>query len=113
MDKKIIGLLGAAAALTAVNNANATEVQGTAPVPAANYRDLLNPVLNPLELLKADDARRAASSTEDVQLAQGYGHHHHHHHHHHVVPRVIRQFIPPRRHHHHHHHHHHSNYYGR
>jgi hypothetical protein len=41
MDKKIIGLLGAAAALSTFNNANATQVESTTPVSAANYGDLL------------------------------------------------------------------------
>jgi hypothetical protein len=109
MDKKIAGLLGAAAALAAVSGANATEVQGNAPNPAASYRDLLNPVPKALEALKADDARLANAPADEVKLAQ-YGHHHHHHHHHHVVPRVI--IVPPHRRHHHHHHHHHSSYYG-
>jgi hypothetical protein len=116
MDKKIAGLLGAAAALATVSGANATEVPGNAPNPTASYRDLLNPVPNALETLKADDARLATNTPADeVKLAQvGFGGaaHHHHHHHHHVVPRVI--VVPPRhRHHHHHHHHHHSSYYGR
>jgi hypothetical protein len=109
MDKKIAGLLGAAAALATVSGANATEVQGNAPNPAASYRDLLNPVPNALEALKADDARLAGTPADEVKLAQD---HHHHHHHHHAAPRVI--VVPPRHrhHHHHHHHHHHSSYYG-
>ena|SRR5580698_3545043 len=111
MDKKIAGLLGAAAALATVSGANATAVQN-APNPAASYRDLLNPVPKALEALKADDARLANTPADEVKLAQVgivVGHHHHHHHHHHVVPRVI--VVPPHRHHHHHHHHH-SSYYG-
>jgi hypothetical protein len=110
MDKKIAGLLGAAAALATVSGANATEAQGNAPNFAASYRDLLNPVPNAPEALKADDARLANKPADGVKLAQDH-HHHHHHHHHHAAPRVI--VIPPRRHHHHHHHHHHhSSYYG-
>jgi hypothetical protein len=112
MDKKIAGLLGAAAALATVGSANAAGVQGNAPNPTASYRDLLNPVPNALEALKADDARLANTPADEVKLAQVgivVGHHHHHHHHHHVAPRVI--IVPPHRHHHHHHHHH-SSYYG-
>ena len=66
MDKKIAGLLGAAAALATVGGAsaaNATEVPGNPGNPAANYRELLNPVPNALAALKADDARRANEST--------------------------------------------------
>jgi hypothetical protein len=114
MDKKIAGLLGAAAALATVSGANATEVQGNAANPAASYRDLLDPVPNALAALKADDARLAKTPADEVKLAQigivvGH-HHHHHHHHHHVGPRVI--IVPPH-HRHHHHHHHHNSYYGR
>lgn len=115
MDKKVVGLLGAAAALATVGGANATEVPGNPVNHAASYRELLNPVPNALAALKADDARRASSPAGTTRVAQGVyigvGHHHHHHHHHHhvVVPRVR---IVPRHHHHHHHHHHHSSYYG-
>ena len=70
MDKKIAGLLGAAAALATVSGANATEVQGNAPNPAASYRDLLNPVPKALEALKADDARLANTPADEVKLAQ-------------------------------------------
>jgi hypothetical protein len=111
MDKKIAGLLGAAAALATMGGANATEAAGNPGNPAANYRDLLNPVPNALAALKADDARRSNESAAGAKVAQvtiGIGHHHHHHHvmvhhhhHHHVV--VIR--------HPHHHHHHHSSVY--
>jgi hypothetical protein len=96
MDKKIAGLLGAAAALTTVGGVQAATPQGAELAPAANYADLLQPVPNPVEALKADDARRG--ETAGVQVAQvsvQIGHHHHHHHHHHVI--VV---------HHHHHHHH-------
>lgn len=109
MDRKIAGLLGAAAALTTMHAAQAaTEpTQGAAPI--ATYRDLLEPVPNALDALKIDDARIAADTTEQqpVQLAQFYYHHHHHHHHRffRVVPR--RYF---RRYHHHHHHHHHHGF---
>jgi hypothetical protein len=111
MDKKVAGLLGAAAAVATVGVANGTDVQGTPQNPATNYRELLNPVPNAVAALKADDARRANASQPDVKLAQYYHHHHHHHHHgHYYGPRV--RIIPPRHyHHHHHHHHHHHGYY--
>jgi hypothetical protein len=109
MDKKIAGLLGAAAALATVGAANATEVQGNAPNPASNYRELLAPVPNALAALKADDARRDGESRDGVKLAQvtiGVGHHHHHHHHH--GPRIIVGHHHHHVRHHHHHHHHHD-----
>jgi hypothetical protein len=113
MDKKIAGLLGAAAAIATVGSANATEVQGNPVNHAASYRELLDPVPNAVAALKVDDARRDSETSASEKLAQitiGVGHHHHHHHHH-MVPRVHVRVVPP--HHHHHHHHHHNNYYGR
>src|SRR5262249_19796290 len=109
MDKRIAGLLGAAAALATVGGANAaTEAQGSPQNPATSYRELLNPVPDAVAALKADDARRDAEA-RNVKMAQvsvqiGGPHHHHyrHHHHHHRYYR-----------HHHHHHHHHHGYYGR
>jgi hypothetical protein len=111
MDKRIAGLLGAAAALATVGGANAaTETQGNPQNPATNYRELLDPVPNATAALKADDARREAEArnVKTAQISVQVGHHHHHHgvrirvghHHHHRYYR----------HHHHHHHHHHSNY---
>jgi hypothetical protein len=75
MDKRIAGLLGAAAALTAINNAQA-EVPATTPESAASYRDLLEPIPNALALLRDEDSRgRPAKANGDMRLAQ---HHHHH-----------------------------------
>ena len=94
MDKRIAGLLGAAAAVTALSGVQAN----AAPAQAASYADLLQPVPNAVSALQADDERRAAEPEARVQLAQYHHHHHHwrrtHHHHHHW-----------RRHYHHHHHH--------
>jgi hypothetical protein len=112
MDKKIAGLLGAAAALTAVTAAHAAvPAQPEGYAPAASYRDLLDPVPNAVSALKADDARVAEAPVDSVkddglQVAQFYHHHHHHHHHHHVVPRPLRRLLHGHHHHHHHHHHH-------
>jgi hypothetical protein len=95
MDKKIAGLLGAAAALTTVTAAHAA-TPAQAAQPTASYSDLLNPVANPVAALKADDARLAQktdATADEAKVAQLFYHHHHHHHH-------VR-----RRHHHHHHHH--------
>ena len=81
MDKKIVGLLGAAAAFTAVGGAHAGTAVVAEPLAATSYRDLLEPIPNAVALLKADDAARAQERPAQVQLAQ-YHHHHHHHHHH-------------------------------
>jgi hypothetical protein len=105
MDKKLVGLLGAAAALTTFGGLQSTPAQATELGSAATYRDLLDPVPDALAALKADDARLAETPAADTKLAQ-YDHHHHHHHHHHVVPRVVRHILGGHHHHHHHHHHH-------
>jgi hypothetical protein len=107
MDKKLAGLLGAAAALTAVSGAQAAALaQSTAAAPAASYRELLDPVPNALAALMADEGQHAkAPARGETQVADHHHHHHgwrrhwhhHHHHHHHWW-----------RHWHHHHHHHHD-----
>jgi hypothetical protein len=117
MDKKIAGLLGAAAGLATMSTAQAA----TSPAPnpaealqASSYADLLAPISNPAAVLKADNAARAngAERLKDVELAQAYyypyysppppnyryhrpARNYHHHHHHHAYA--------------HHHHHHHNN----
>jgi hypothetical protein len=116
MDKKIAGLLGAAVALTtvgAVTTASAATSPTTESLTVTSYRDLLDPVLNPVEALKADDARLAEASSAPIEQAQYRYHHHHHHHHNQDRRRFFRRFVPPpfRRDHHHHHHHHHMAYY--
>ena len=84
MDKKIAGLLGAAAALTAVTAAQATPALTPELAAATSYRDLLDPIPNAVPLLKAEDARQADRSANEVaQISVQIGHHHHHHHHHH------------------------------
>jgi len=103
MDKKIAGLLGAAAALTTVAGGNAAALAASAPTQsllASSYADLLAPVPNALAQLVADDAARASKprgeKLEMAQLQVEIGRHHHHHHH-----RYRR---------HRHRHHHHSNF---
>ena len=79
MDKKIIMLLGAAAALTTLNDAHA------AVGPATNYRVLLDPIPDAVAALKADDARLSPSASKlafSVEVGLGRRRHHHHHHHH-------------------------------
>src|SRR5579862_2553484 len=88
MDKKIAGLLGAAAALATVSGAHAsTQPQSNQSAATTSYRDLLEPVPDALALLKADDTTHVQQPAR-VQLAQ----HHHHHHHHHGF---FGGFIPP------------------
>jgi DNA-binding PucR family transcriptional regulator len=83
MDKKIAGLLGAAAALTTMSAAQSALAKALQNAPPTSYRGLLEPVPDALNALKADDARIAAAKTQGGErLAQYYYHHHHHHHHH-------------------------------
>jgi hypothetical protein len=99
MDKRIAGLLGAAAALGALSTAQAAPAPASEPsdvLQANSYSDLLQPIQNAAATLKVIDERAPAASAEaKVQLAQAHHHHHHHHH------------YRRHRHHHHHHHHHH------
>jgi hypothetical protein len=105
MERKIAGVLGAIATLGAVSAAQAAPMAAPAPgdaLRANSFAELLEPIPNATETLKAVDQSRPGPSTEaNVQLAQYYHHHHHHHHH-----NYWRRY----RHHHHHHHHHHGYY---
>lgn len=107
MDKKIAGLLGAVAGLATMSAAQAATEPASNPseaLQASSYADLLAPIPNAVEALKADNTARA----QKIELAQYYNpyysgyyrypyYHHHHHHHHH-------NNYYSRRHHHHHHH---------
>ena len=69
---------------------------------AASYADLLAPIPNAVEKLKASNALLQQDNAAKLEMADFYHRHHHHHffhrpfyHHHHFF----------RRHHHHHHHH--------
>ncbi len=91
MDKKIAGLLGAAAALGTISSAQAA----TSPAPedalrANSYAELLEPMPNAGAQLQAMDAQPVEFNGPGFSIQLGRHHHHHHHHHY--------------RHHHHHHH---------
>ena len=107
MDKKIAGLLGAAAALTTVSGTQAVAARISEPAPVASYRDLLEPVPDAVAALIADETARAQRGPADMRVAQ---YHHHHHHHHHGYFRYGPVVVVPRYRHHHHHHHHHGYY---
>ena len=103
MDKKIAGLLGAAAALTAVNSPQAAAPSTTALESAATYGDLLEPIPNALALLKTEDTKGTTDTRANGQTRLAQHHHHHHH-------RYYRRYWHHHHHHHryyHHHHHHH------
>ena len=78
MDKRIAGLLGAAAALTTMTAAQAAVAEPTQSAPPASYRDLLEPIPDALHALKADDARLAAERNQVNEHVAQYYHHHHH-----------------------------------
>jgi len=59
MDKKLAGLLGAAAALSTMTAAQAAPARGPELPEASSYRDLFDPIPNALPLLKAEDQRLA------------------------------------------------------
>ena len=118
MDKMTAGLLGAVAGLATIGTAQASTPPATAPtqnLQAASYVDLLEPIPNAVELLKADNAARIQDelSSGSFQLADYYGDddrgdyrpRYHHHHHHNYGER----YGYYRRNDHHHHHHHHNN----
>ena len=104
MDKKVLGLATAVAVLTPVGAAQALPASNPGTLQAQSFAELLAPIPDAVEKLKASDAvltERDADAAK-VELAQYYYHHHHHH-------RFFRPFF---RHHHHHfyrryHHHHH------
>ena len=89
VQKKIIGLVSAITAL-APAAAKATPVD---PMAAQSYADLLAPIPDAVETLKASDAALRDGDQAKVEMAQYYYHHHHHH------------FFHRRFYHHHHHHH--------
>jgi hypothetical protein len=103
MDKRFAGLLGGVAALALAGSAQAAIAPATQPQ-AGSYADLLAPIPNATQQLKAEIAAQAQAPAAGTELAQYYGyygyyHHHHHHHHFH-------------RYWHHHHHHHHRAFIG-
>jgi hypothetical protein len=90
MNGKLAGLLGAIAGLATVGTAQASVRPATDPAAQpSSYADLLAPIPDAAQALKADNASRAAiGGIEDVQYYYYYGppyyyYHHHHHHHHH------------------------------
>ncbi len=94
MDKKIAGLLGAAAALSAVGSAQAAPAPRAPLASASSYRDLLEPIPNAVAALKADDvAHPHNSSNAKLERVQYHHHHHHHHHHHGYGPGIVNGII--------------------
>jgi hypothetical protein len=86
MKRQIAYLLSGAAAVLAVNAAQATPAAPSPLGAPQSYGELLEPVQNAQTAILADDIARAQQPKPLFQLAQFYHHHHHHgffHHHHH------------------------------
>ena len=103
MNKTIATLLAGVAGIATIGAAQASPAPATPVQQPMSYADLLAPIPNAAETLKADDMARAQQQTGGVKLAQYYRyygtpyyygtpnyygryyyyHHHHHHHHHH------------------------------
>jgi hypothetical protein len=104
MDKKLMGMLGAASTLALLTGgaaaATPNEASGPELRPAQSFAELLDPIPNALETLKAEDQKGPPATTESSteKVAQYYHHHHHHHYYYHP-------------HHHYYYHHHHHHYY--
>ena len=100
MDRKIAGLLGAAAVLTTMTCAQAAPpAESTEMVPATSYLDLIDPIPDAWSQLKADDVKGGElPKTELAEVSVQIGHHHHDHRGFYVRPD------------HGHHHYHHSHY---
>ena len=119
MERKRAGLIGALAGLATMGSANAQAASHAGPMPPepmqiTSYSDLLRPVPNAVELLKAHDAllqeRARNAKVLPVQYYEGDDHHHHHHHHHqdyypppeyYPPPPPPEYYAPPEHHHHH------------
>jgi hypothetical protein len=107
MDKRIAGLLGAAAALTTTHS-GAAAAPGTSDLARLrqpkSYAELLEPIANAVTVLKSDDESRTVSGP--VERVRYY--HHHHHHGYFRRYNYYGGYYPRfylRRYHHHHHHH--------
>jgi hypothetical protein len=81
MGTRTLGLITALATVPA-HGAVASPPPSTAVPPANSYADLLEPIPNAVERLKAADAEEMARPARLIE-AQYHHHNHHHHHHHH------------------------------
>jgi hypothetical protein len=113
LDKTLISLLSGASALALLGGSQASAAPAVDEVnvlqPAQSFGELLDPIPDAENLLKAENERDAAVAAEEKPLimAQYYHHHHHHHYYHHHHHYHHHHY----HHHHHHHHHYHHHYY--
>jgi len=106
MEKTTAGLIGALAGLATMGTAQAaTQAPASSTdhvMRIASYADLLKPIPNAAEIMRAQQAKSPVQTVQYYDDQPPPHHHHHHHHHHHYYP------PPPPPHHHHHHHHQHQ-----
>ena len=105
MERKTTGLIAALAGMAALGTGGAQAAsQPAAPEPMAisSYADLLRPIPNPVETLKASDAvlrEQARNAPAKLQQADwggdGGDHHHHHHHDYYAPPPPPGYYAPP------------------
>jgi hypothetical protein len=97
MDKLTLGLIAGLGTIVAASSVQAnTSTEPETVLRATSVAELLKPIPNALEKLRALDAQADVKPAETQVAEKIIIKHDHHHHHHH----------PYRRHHHHHHHHH-------
>ena len=105
-----MGLLGGASALALLSGSQASAAPLVDEVsllqPARSFAELLDPIPNAQNVLRAEIERSGGAEEKPIVMAQYYHHHHHHHHYHH-------HYYHHHHHHHyyHHHYHHHHDYY--
>jgi len=105
-----MGLLGGASALALLSGSQASAAPRVDEVsllqPARSFAELLDPIPNAQNVLRAEIERSGGAEEKTLVVAQYYHHHHHHHHYHH-------HYYHHHHHHHyyHHHYHHHHDYY--
>jgi hypothetical protein len=101
LDKTLISLLSGASALALLGGAQAsaapTASESDLLQPARSFAELLDPIPNAENVLRAENERDAAAEAKENPIVMAQYHHHHHHYYHH--------------HHHHYYHHHHHHYY--
>ncbi|WP_298283401.1 hypothetical protein [Acidocella sp.] len=99
MERKTASLLGALAGVAALGGAGGAQAapNGHVSLAAASYADLLAPVPNALDALRAHNAQLAAQAAASGPALVRVDDHHHHHHHHdyYAPPPPPREYYPP------------------
>ena len=112
LDKTLISLLSGASALALLGGSQACAApavdEANVLQPARSFSELLDPIPNAENVLRAEN-ERAADAAEKPMVVAEYYHHHHHYHHHYYHHHHHYDY----HHHYHHHHdyHHHHHYY--